>query len=81
MSMIHTLASAILGLLATHMICEDVDLPLPPTNVIDLRREVDSLLEPPQGVLFDWPGESLSSNGLATMMSTYGSCTHLCFYR
>lgn len=74
-SMRHTLASAILGLFATHMICEDVDLPLPPTNAIDLRREVDSLLEPRQDVLFDRPGESLSSNGHATMMSTYGSCT------
>ena len=58
-SMRHTLASAILGLLATRMIYEDADLPLPPTNATALRREVDSLLEPPLDVLLDRPGESL----------------------
>uniref|UniRef100_J3MNL0 Mediator complex subunit Med12 domain-containing protein n=1 Tax=Oryza brachyantha TaxID=4533 RepID=J3MNL0_ORYBR len=58
-SMRHTLASAILGLLAARIIYEDADLPLPPTNTTILRRDVDSLLEPPLDVLLDRPGESL----------------------
>ncbi|KAF0906429.1 hypothetical protein E2562_011427, partial [Oryza meyeriana var. granulata] len=58
-SMRHTLASAILGLLAARIIYEDADLPLPPTNTTVLRRDVDSLLEPPLDVLLDRPGESL----------------------
>ncbi|XP_052162353.1 mediator of RNA polymerase II transcription subunit 12 [Oryza glaberrima] len=58
-SMRHTLASAILGLLSARIIYEDADLPLPPTNTTVLRRDVDSLLEPPLDVLLDRPGESL----------------------
>jgi hypothetical protein len=52
----HTLASAILGLLTTRMIY--ADLPLPPTSATALRREADSLLEPPLDVLLDRPVES-----------------------
>ena len=73
-SMRHTLASAILGLLATRMIYEDADLPLPPTNATALRREVDSLLEPPLDVLLDRPGESLFERLLCVLHALLGSC-------
>ncbi|RLN16161.1 mediator of RNA polymerase II transcription subunit 12 [Panicum miliaceum] len=73
-SMRHTLASAILGLLATRMIYEDADLPLPPTNATVLRREVDSLLEPPLDVLLDRPSESLFERLLCVLHALLGSC-------
>ncbi|XP_062217118.1 mediator of RNA polymerase II transcription subunit 12-like [Phragmites australis] len=73
-SMRHTLASAILGLLATRMIYEDADLPLPPTNATALRREVDSLLEPPLDVLLDRPAESLFERLLCVLHALLGSC-------
>ncbi|ONL92637.1 polymerase II transcription-mediator1 [Zea mays] len=72
-SMRHTLASAILGLLATRMIYEDADLPLPPTNATALRRDVDSLLEPPLDVLLDRPGESLFEKLLCVLHALLGS--------
>jgi len=70
----HTLSSAILGLLGTRMIYEDADLPLPPTNATTLRREVDSLLEPPLDVLLDRPGESLFERLLSVLHALLGSC-------
>ncbi|KAK3148637.1 hypothetical protein QOZ80_3BG0297530 [Eleusine coracana subsp. coracana] len=70
----HTLASAILGLLTTRMIYEDADLPLPPTNATALRRESDSLLEPPLDVLLDRPGESLFERLLCVLHALLGSC-------
>jgi hypothetical protein len=73
-SMRHTLASAILGLLTTRMIYEDADLPLPPTNTSALRREADSLLEPPLDVLLDRPGESLFERLLCVLHALLGSC-------
>ncbi|XP_062209543.1 mediator of RNA polymerase II transcription subunit 12-like isoform X2 [Phragmites australis] len=73
-SMRHTLASAILGLLATRLIYEDADLPLPPTNATALRREADSLLEPPLDVLLDRPGESLFERLLCVLHALLGSC-------
>ncbi|XP_039825153.1 mediator of RNA polymerase II transcription subunit 12-like isoform X3 [Panicum virgatum] len=73
-SMRHTLSSAILGLLGTRMIYEDADLPLPPTNATALRREVDSLLEPPLDVLLDRPGESLFERLLCVLHALLGSC-------
>ncbi|KAG0553240.1 hypothetical protein BDA96_01G577100 [Sorghum bicolor] len=72
-SMRQTLASAILGLLATRMIYEDADLPLPPTNANALRREMDSLLEPPLDVLLDRPGESLFERLLCVLHALLGS--------
>jgi hypothetical protein len=72
-SMRQTLASAILGLLATRMIYEDADLPLPPTNATALRREMDSLLEPPLDVLLDRPGESLFERLLCVLHALLGS--------
>ncbi|KAL6589657.1 hypothetical protein ACP70R_050271 [Stipagrostis hirtigluma subsp. patula] len=73
-SMRHTLASAILGLLATRMIYEDADFPLPPTNATSLRREVDSLLEPPLDVLLDRPGDSLFERLLCVFHALLGNC-------
>ncbi|CAM0148939.1 unnamed protein product [Urochloa decumbens] len=73
-SMRHALSSAILGLLATRMIYEDADLPLPPTNATALRQEVDSLLEPPLDVLLDRPGESLFERLLCVLHALLGSC-------
>jgi hypothetical protein len=70
----HTLASAILGLLTTRMIYEDADLPLPPTSATALRREADSLLEPPLDVLLDRPGESLFERLLCVLHALLGSC-------
>ncbi|TVU48682.1 hypothetical protein EJB05_08327 [Eragrostis curvula] len=73
-SMRHTLASAILGLLATRMIYEDADLPLPPTNATALRREADSLLEPPLDVLLCRPGDSLFERLLCVLHALLGNC-------
>ncbi|KAG8095751.1 hypothetical protein GUJ93_ZPchr0013g34204 [Zizania palustris] len=71
-SMRHTLASAILGLLGTRIIYEDADLPHPPTNAVVLRRDVDSLLEPPLDVLLDRPGESLFERLLCVLHALLG---------
>jgi hypothetical protein len=68
----HTLASAILGLLTTRMIY--ADLPLPPTSATALRREADSLLEPPLDVLLDRPVESLFERLLCVLHALLGSC-------
>ncbi|KAL6847579.1 hypothetical protein ACP4OV_022605 [Aristida adscensionis] len=73
-SMRQTLASAILSLLATRMIYEDADLPIPPTNSTALRRDVDALLEPPLDVLLDRPGESLFERLLCVFHALLGSC-------
>jgi hypothetical protein len=68
-----TLASTILCLLAARIIYEDADSPVPPANLATLRREVDSLLEPPVDVLLDRPSESLFERLLCVLHALLGN--------
>ena len=68
-----TLASAILYLLAARIIYEDADSPLPPASLGTLRREVDSLLEPPVDVLLDRSSESLFERLLCVLHALLGN--------
>lgn len=72
-SMRHTLASAIQCLLGARIIYEDSDSPLPPTSSVSLRREVDSLLEPPLDVLLDRPSDSLFERLLCVYHALLGN--------
>ncbi|XP_047089188.1 LOW QUALITY PROTEIN: mediator of RNA polymerase II transcription subunit 12-like [Lolium rigidum] len=72
-NMRQTLASTILCLLAARIIYEDADSPVPPANLATLRREVDSLLEPPVDVLLDRPSESLFERLLCVLHALLGN--------
>uniref|UniRef100_A0ACD5WFF2 Uncharacterized protein n=1 Tax=Avena sativa TaxID=4498 RepID=A0ACD5WFF2_AVESA len=72
-NMRQTLASTILCLLAARIIYEDADSPLPPASLVTLRREVDSLLEPPLDVLLDRPSESLFERLLCVLHALLGN--------